>query len=242
MLFGTNCQYGTADTQYFPTINFVCQLRKGTSSQPEQGVERGDGRPRVPAVPASRGRQVGVLRAVVILCVRGVTSQWPAGCPGRTRRRSDRIIERRGSEAAGAAHASDAEYARACHGTRARTEWHQLCAADCVTTAPTVRFYRVALHHQYTRRRRAASRRTGDRRRRPGLAGCQPATPPVTAVRHRKARARQHAGSTRPERLRVYRPAFRSVSSASTTARGATTRTEVMRAGSNEGGAQWAWT
>ena len=42
---------------------------------------------------------------------------------------------------------------------------------------------------------------------------------------------------------------FRSVSSASTTARGATTRTEVMRAGSNmgpggqgEGGAQWAWT
>ena len=116
---------------------------------------------------------------VLILCVRGVTSQWPAGCPGRTRRRSDRIIERRGSEAAGAAHASDAEYARACHGTRARTEWHQLCAADCVTTAPTVRFYRVALHHQYTRRRRAASRRTGDRRRRPGLAGCQPATPPV---------------------------------------------------------------
>ena len=61
-------------------------------------------------------------------------------------------------------------------------------------------------HHQHTRRRRAASRRTGDRRRRPGLAGCQPATPPVTAVRHRKARARQHAGSTRPERLRVYRP------------------------------------
>ena len=92
------------------------------------------GRPRVPAVPASRGRQVGVLRAAVILCVRGVTSQWPAGCPGRTRRRSDRIIERRGSEAAGAAHASDAEYARACHGTRARTDWHQLCAADCVTT------------------------------------------------------------------------------------------------------------
>ena len=39
----------------------------------------------------------------------------------------------------GAAHASDAEYARACHGTRARTDWHQLCAADCVTTAPTVR-------------------------------------------------------------------------------------------------------
>ena len=42
---------------------------------------------------------------------------------------------------------------------------------------------------------------------------------------------------------------FLSVSSASTTARGATTRTEVMRAGSNmgpggqgEGGAQWAWT
>ena len=42
---------------------------------------------------------------------------------------------------------------------------------------------------------------------------------------------------------------FLSVSSASATARGATTRTEVMRAGSNmgpggqgEGGAQWAWT
>merc|ERR1712097_150821 len=42
---------------------------------------------------------------------------------------------------------------------------------------------------------------------------------------------------------------FLSVSSASTTARGATTRTEVIRAGSNmgpggqgEGGAQWAWT
>ena len=42
---------------------------------------------------------------------------------------------------------------------------------------------------------------------------------------------------------------FLSVSSASTTARAATTRTEVMRAGSNmgpggqgEGGAQWAWT
>ena len=100
----------------------------------KEGVERGDGRPRVPAVPASRGRQVGVLCAAVILCVRGVTSQWSAGCPGRTRRRSDRIIERRGSEAAGAAHASDAEYARACHGTRARTDWHQLCAADCVTT------------------------------------------------------------------------------------------------------------
>ena len=45
------------------------------------------------------------------------------------------------------------------------------------------------------------------------------------------------------------RKPFLSVSSASTTARGATTRTEVMRAGSNmgpggqgEGGAQWAWT
>ena len=62
---------------------------------------------------------------------------------------------------------------------------------------------------QHTRRRRAASRRTGDRRRRPGLADCQPATPPVTAVRHRKARARQHAGRTRPERLRVYRPGAR---------------------------------
>jgi len=34
----------------------------GTTGR-RRGVERGDGRPRVPAVPASRGRQVGVLRA-----------------------------------------------------------------------------------------------------------------------------------------------------------------------------------